>query len=113
MKKSSVMAVCLFIAIYLVFLPQCFGFRHLKEGESTPDFKLKDLKDKTHSISQLKGKVVLVLYWRVGQERSLNALKELKIIAEKLSDQPLQILSVTKDTDKLSEIKSLKKSACS
>ena len=111
MKKSSMMAVCLFLAIYLVVLPQCFGFRHLKEGERIPGFSLKDLKGKTHSISQLKGNVVLVLYWRPGQERSLKALEALKTIAEKLSGQPLQILAVTKDTDKLSEIKSLKKSA--
>jgi len=111
MRKSSLMAVCLVLAIYLVVLPQCFGFMHLKEGEKSPDFSLKDLKGKTHSLYRLKGKVVLVLYWRVEQERSLKALIGLKNIAEKLSDYDVQILAVTKDTDKLSDIKSLKKSA--
>jgi len=111
MKKNNVMAMCLFLAILLFVSPQCFGFRHLKEGERIPDFSLKDLKGKTHSISNLKGNVVLVLYWRPGQERSLKSLEALKTIAEKLSDQPLQILAVTKDIDKLSELKSLKKSA--
>ncbi len=111
MKKSSVMAVCLFLVINLFVLSQCFGFRHLNEGERIPDFSLKDLTGKTHSISQLKGNVVLVLYWRLGQERSLKSLEALKTIAEDLSDQSFQILAITKDTDKLSEIKSLKKSA--
>ncbi|MCK5257773.1 MAG: redoxin domain-containing protein, partial [Deltaproteobacteria bacterium] len=110
MKRIIFMAACLFLTICLFDLPQCWGFRHLKEGEIPPDFKLKDLSGKTHSLSQSKGKVVLVLYWRVGQGRSLKALKELKVVFEKLSDQPLEILAITKDTDKLSEIKNLKKS---
>ena len=46
----------------------------------------------------------------MDQERSLNALKALKSIFEEFSDQPLQIMAITKDTDKLSDIKSLKKS---
>lgn len=110
MKRRSFVAACLFLAIFLVGSPLCLGFRNLKEGEISPDFKLKDLNGKTHSLSQSKGKVIVILYWRVGQERSLKALKELKVIFEKLSDQPFEILAITKDTNKLSEIKDLKKS---
>lgn len=110
MKRNSVVAICLFLGIFLIGVMQCWGFRHLKEGESSPTFRLQDLSGKTHSLSQSKGKVVVILYWRLGQERSLKALKELKIIFENLSDQPIQILSIIKDTNKLSEIKTLKKS---
>ena len=110
MKRSVVVIIYFLIAIFMTGSSQCWGFRNLKEGEPAPDFKLKDLDGKTHSLAQSKGKVMVILYWRVGQERSLKALKELKDIFEKLSDQPLQVLAITKETDKLSEIKSLKKS---
>jgi len=109
--KQGILAISyLLIVMFLFNSPHCWGFRNLKEGEPAPDFKLKDLDGKTYSLSKAKGKVTVILYWRPGQERSLNALKALKGIAEELSDQPLQVLAITKETDKLSEIKSLKKS---
>jgi len=110
MKRRIYIAACLFLTISFASLLQCWGFRHLKEGEIPPDFTLKDLRGKTHSLSQAKGKITVIIYWRVSQERSLSALKELKMLFEKLSDQPLEILAVTKDTGELSEIKKLKKS---
>jgi peroxiredoxin len=110
MKRSVGVIICLLSAIFMTGSSQCWGFRNLKEGEPAPDFKLKDLDGKTYSLSKAKGKVTVILYWRPGQERSLNALKALKGISEELSDQPLQILAITKDADKLSKIKSLKES---
>ena len=104
-------ALPLLIVLLIVLLaqsPVC-GFRNLKEGEKSPDFKLKDLDGKTHSLSQYKGKVVIVVYWRPGQDRSLNALKALKSLQETFSDQPVQVLAITKDTDR-STIKDLRKS---
>jgi Tfp pilus assembly protein PilF len=86
------------------------GFRNLKEGEPAPDFELKDLYGNVYSLSKLKGKVVLILYWRVGQERPLKALQELKILSENFIDQPLQILTITKDTKEKSQIKDIRKS---
>ena len=80
-----------------------------RRGE-VPDFKLKDLDGKTHSLSQYKGKVVIVVYWRPGQERSLNELKALKSLHETFSDQPVQMLAITKDNDKRSTIKDLQQS---
>jgi len=110
MKQGSLAILYLLIVMFLFNSPHCWGFRNLKEGEPSPDFKLKDLDGKICSLSQSKGKVTIILYWRLNQDRSLGALKELKHVFEKLSDQPLQVLAITKDTDKLSAIKSLKKS---
>ena len=110
MKQGSLAILYLLIVMFLFNSPHCWGFRNLKEGEPSPDFTLKDLDGKIFSLSQSKGKVTIILYWRLNQDRSLGALKELKHVFEKLSDQPLQVLAITKDTDKLSAIKSLKKS---
>ena len=71
MKQHFRLAICLFLGILLVTSTQLWGFRHLKEGEPAPDFKLKDLEGKNYSLSESKGKVAIILYWRTDQERSL------------------------------------------
>ena len=110
MKRNFWLACALLLIISLLVQPLAWGFRNLKEGEKSPDFNLKGLDGKTHSLSQYKGKVVIVLYWRTGQERSLNALKALKSLHETFSDQPVQIIAITKDTGNRSTMKDLKKS---
>lgn len=109
LKQHFRLAICLLLGILLVTSAQLWAFRHLKEGESAPDFKLKDLEGKSYSLSELKGKVTIILYWRTGQERSLNALKALKTSFENFSDQPVRILTITKDSD-TSAIKEVKQS---
>ena len=109
MKQHFKLTVCLFLGILLVTSAQLWGFRHLKEGEPAPDFKLKDLEGKNYSLSESKGKVVIILYWRTDQERSLNALKALKQLSESFSNQPVRILTITKDSD-TSAIKEVKQS---
>jgi len=106
----SLTAACFFLAILLLCLSEGLGFRNLKEGEPAPDFELKDLDGNVYSLSRLKGKVIIILYWRVGQERSIKALKELKILSENFINQPLQILAITKDTKEKSQIKAIRKS---
>ena len=109
MRKNFRLAVCLFLGILLVSSTQLWGFRHLKEGEPAPDFKLKDLEGKNYSLSESKGKVAIILYWRTDQERSLNALKALKQLSESFSNQPVRILTITKGSD-TSAIKEVKQS---
>jgi tetratricopeptide (TPR) repeat protein len=99
MKRNFWVASVLLLIISLLAQPLVWGFRHLKEGEPAPDFKLKALDDKTYSLSDSKKKVEIILYWRTDQDRSLNALKALKQLNNTFSDQPVRILAITKDTD--------------
>ena len=64
MKKKCLLTSCLFLIVLVFTLPHSWGFRNLKEGEKVPDFNLKDLDGKTHSLSQSKRKVSIILYWR-------------------------------------------------
>ncbi len=109
MKKNVKIVVCLLLGSLLLGSTQLWGFRHLKEGEPAPDFNLKALDGKTYALSDSKGQVDIILYWRTDQDRSLNALKALKELYVTFSDQPVRILSITKDTD-TSAIKEVKQS---
>jgi tetratricopeptide (TPR) repeat protein len=99
MKKNVKTVLCLIVGILLCGSTQLWGFRHLKEGEPAPDFKLKALDRKTYALSDSKGEVAIILYWRTDQERSLNALKALKQLYNTFSDQPVRIVTITKDPD--------------
>jgi tetratricopeptide (TPR) repeat protein len=109
MKRNFKTILCLVVGILLCGSVQLWGFRHLKEGESAPDFKLKAVDGKTYALSDSKGKVNIILYWRTDQERSLNALKALKELYVSFSDQPVRILAITKDAD-TSAIRDVKQS---
>ena len=99
MKKNVRTVLCLVLGILFLGSTHLLAFRNLKEGESAPDFKLKSLEGKTYSLSDSKGKVDIILYWRTEQDRSLNALKALKELFENLTKQPVRILTITKDPD--------------
>jgi tetratricopeptide (TPR) repeat protein len=108
--RFSLLNILLIQVILLICSLNSWGFRNLKEGDTVNDFSLKDISGNTHSISQLKGKTILILYWRVGQERSNEALKELKVLQGNIPDQSFVIMAITKDIDKITEIKEIKKS---
>ena len=109
MKQKLRLTIVLSLGILLVAAPQLWGFRHLKEGERAPDFTLKNLEGKSYSLSASKGKVAIILYWRTDQVRSLNALKALKQLSVSFANQPVRILTITKDPD-TSAIKEVKQS---
>lgn len=110
MRECPLNLVMFVAALFLIAPCQCWGFRHLKEGEPPPGFTLNDLEDRSHSVADYRGRVLLIIYWRLGQDRSLDALKALKVIGEQFKNQPLSILSVTKDANNISSLKETKKS---
>jgi len=110
MRRPVWLPLLFFVVLCLLTPNRCMGFRHLIEGEPVPALSLRDLEGKSHSLADNKGKVLLIIYWRPGQDRSLDALKDLKVISEQFKDKPFSILAITKDTDNLSALKEVKKS---
>jgi peroxiredoxin/Tfp pilus assembly protein PilF len=106
----SHIAVCLSVTFLFLVPSDGLCFRNVKEGDVAPDFSLQDVNGKTYSLSQFRGKVLVLTYWRAGQDRSTKALEALQLVYEKLANQPFQILAVTKDADRISEIRTLQQS---
>ncbi len=97
------------LTVFLLFTTSCWGFRNLEVGRAVPDFALQGLDGKSYSLSQSKGSLVVILYWRIGQERSHSALEALKSLAKEFSDQPIRIFAITKDLQEKSKLESVRK----
>jgi len=57
-------------------------------------FSLPDLKDKTHTLSDYRGKVVLVNFWASWCMPCVEEMPELTRLKQQLADQPFEILAL-------------------
>ena len=73
--------------------------RKLKFGRPAPDFTLHDLDGQPVSLSQFKGKVVLLDFWASWCKPCINNLPYLRKIKGKTSGWPVVFLNVSLDED--------------
>jgi thiol-disulfide isomerase/thioredoxin len=72
---------------------------NLARSTMAPPFSLVTLDGKTVMMDGLAGKVVLIDFWATWCGPCREALPRIKKIAEKFSEQPLVVLSISVDTD--------------
>ncbi len=72
-----------------------------KDINLAPDFSLKDMDDNVHTLSELKGKVVLVNFWATWCGPCRIEIPEFNELQEKYSDEGFVILGISvSDTKK-------------
>jgi len=64
-----------------------------------PPFTIKTIDDRTVSLDDLAGKVVLIDFWATWCGPCREALPHVRDIAKKFSGQPLVVMSISLDTD--------------
>jgi len=108
MKKSYVLTICcLFFTV--IFLSNIVSAVSVSTGEPAPDFTLPSIDGSTVSLSDYKGSVVVLIYLRPDQNRSVMALRELKIIHSKFNEKRLQFIGITDKKEKRDELLTLMK----
>ena len=73
-------------------------------GTKATDFNLKDLKGKTHILSELKGKVVVLNFWFVECKPCIMEMPELNQLVEEFKEKNIVFLAIA-----LNDKKELKK----
>jgi peroxiredoxin len=73
-------------------------------GTKATDFNLKDLKGKTHILSELKGKVVVLNFWFVECKPCIMEMPELNELVEEFKEKNIVFLAIA-----LNDKKELKK----
>ena len=73
-------------------------------GTKATDFNLKDLKGKTHLLSELKGKVVVLNFWFVECKPCIMEMPELNELVEEFKEKNIVFLAIA-----LNDKKQLKK----
>jgi len=74
--------------------------KELQVGKQFPDFKEKDLADKPLSISQFKGKVVLVDFWATWCGPCIGELPNVLKAYETHHDKGFEIVGISLDSDR-------------
>ena len=70
---------------------------NIPRGITAPDFSLNTVDGKSISLRDFKDKIVVLIYWRPDQGRSLLAIKEGQDIFVKYRDQQVQVLGLVSD----------------
>lgn len=86
------------IVTLLLFAPASNAIS-VSHGSVAPDFSLKSIDGKRISLGEFKGKVVVLIFWRTEQKRSLQALQDAEDIYEKYKKKDVRVLSIIEDSD--------------
>jgi len=87
--------------------------RGLELGSEAPDFVLQDTNGSEFALNSTRGKIVIVVFWRTGQERSIHVLTTLQSIYLQFKEQGIEVLALSSDeggaeaANKLKEAKQL------
>jgi peroxiredoxin len=99
-KNINIYILCLqFLFIcFLLFLFSSNSYPiHIPRGVTAPDFSLSTVDGKALSLSDFKDKLIVLIYWRPDQNRSLLAIKEGQDIFVKYRDKQVQVLGLIAD----------------
>ena len=75
--KISISGVLSILSILLLTMPVSAS-RNLKIGDKAPGFILQDTEGTDVSLDNLGDKIVVIIFWRAEQERSVEALTALQ-----------------------------------
>lgn len=83
------------------------AFRYIEVGEKAPILTLKNLQGQEVSLD-FPQKVGVVIFWRKGQDLSLQALKDLQAIYGEMKEKGVEIAAIAEPNVSLEEVKALK-----
>ena len=98
-KAVAVLMVLSLVTITAVGLSWAMGSRVPAVGTTAEDFRLVDLKGKSQSLSQYRGKVVLVNFWATWCKPCTTEMPAMQTTYDKLRDKGFVVLAVNELED--------------
>lgn len=104
MKKTETVAKLGLLTVSVILLAGsslvwAMGSRVPAVGTSAEDFRLVDLEGKGHSLSQYRGKVVLVNFWATWCKPCTTEMPAMQTTYEKLRDKGFVVLAINELED--------------
>ena len=94
MKKIITPVFCLTVILF-VFAPLFYGGSPAQSA--APDFKIKDLNGKEHTLAEYKGKVLFLNFWATWCPPCRREIPDFIEAYKELKDKGLEILGVSVD----------------
>lgn len=88
-----------FVALFVIFFSRPHGNRPVKLGELAPNFTLQKDDGKPLSLSDFRGKIVVVNFWATWCGPCVDEVPSLNKFAERFADKGVQVLGVSVDED--------------
>lgn len=73
-------------------------------GDEAPDFFLSTFKGEALSLNDLKGSIVILVYWKPDQRRSITTMKDIQDIYSSYKKKGVEIIGITADVEKRDSI---------
>jgi peroxiredoxin len=92
--------LCLSLMLLLIALPGCSpkeAKQPAMEGNTAPDFVLKDLSGKEIKLSSLRGKVVVLNFWATWCPPCREEVPSMMRLNRAMAGKPFQMLAVSED----------------
>ena len=87
----------LFTILALIILFSVSASAQVKEGENAPNFTLKNLDGKEISLSEFRGKHVLVNFWATWCGPCKIEMPSLEVLYERFKDKNFALLAISND----------------
>jgi peroxiredoxin/Tfp pilus assembly protein PilF len=81
----------------------------IKIGEEVPDFTLNAVEGGLVNLSEHRGKVVVLFYWRADQERSHVTVEDVKVVQEGYGGKGVEVIGIVADTEDMEAVKRVMK----
>lgn len=95
-----------FLAILLMFHPTAEALG-ISAGQDVPDFRATTLDGRGISLSEQRGEVVVIVYWKTDRGRSLPALKDINEVVDSFAKKGVKVIAVIPDSDDRETAKSI------
>lgn len=106
-KKLLVLLILGFLILSSYGLWAAMALMNLKVGDQVPDFQVRTVDDKEVSLSSLRGKIVILSFWKRDHDFSERTLADLERICREYGDKGVTALAFNADQALEQEIRDI------
>ena len=96
MRKAKVLSWLIFLVIGS-HLSSVLALGHFKQGDGVPNFAVSTIDGSHISLEALKGKIIVLSFWKQDDEKSSKVLTDLSRISQEFKDKEVTFLAINGD----------------
>jgi peroxiredoxin len=96
MRKAKIL---FWLSLFIIgsHLSSAIALRHLKQGDSVPDFAIRTIDGNHISLDERKGKITVLVFWKQNDGKSCNMLTDLSRISQEFQGKDVTFLAINGD----------------